>query len=199
LFAILRRRFSWSYRIHPAFLVEVEPAKYIQRLVAFSLLSETEIPEAFYLVNGLYLTGVRTLRIMADPAVYSRFVLGDWPGTFQLSYLSLYHFLSISRIGFDYFGDASDLFTSFRNFILWCTWLFGDHWQDQFTKEIAMWQRSHPWTSFSPFVLHVAFERALSSWFAICRSHGSAYHYRTHESGLEKLREELVSSWIRLD
>ena len=63
--------------------VEVEPATYVRSLIAMSLLFPDEIISEFHLISGLYNTLVRNLRIMSDPLVLSRFILGDCPGTYQ--------------------------------------------------------------------------------------------------------------------
>ena len=85
-----------------------------------SLLSPDECIPEFRLINGLYSTLVRNLRIMSDPDVLSRFILGDWPGTFQLQRLSLYHFLPTFHRGFDYMHETTDIFLALKNFVNFC-------------------------------------------------------------------------------
>ena len=172
------------------FLVEVDPVKYVDRLVAMSLLRPTEVSKGFKYVNGLYHVLIRRLRIMEDSSVLSRFVLGDWPGTFQLHKLSLYYFLPVDHDGFDYVNETVDLFSALKNFFSFCTWMFGSHWLGQFDSNLVEWQSVHPWSSFSPWVLHSCFERALAAWFKQCRTHGSEFCYESTATALKYLNDE---------
>ena len=172
------------------FLVEVDPVVYVDRLVAMSLLRPTEVSKGFKYVNGLYHVLIRRLRIMEDSGVLSRFVLGEWPGTFQLYKLSLYHFLTVDQDGFDYVNETVDLFIALKNFFSFCTWMFGSHWLGQFDSNLVEWQSVHPWSSFSPWVLHSCFERALAAWFKQCRAHGSDFCYESPATALKYLNDE---------
>jgi hypothetical protein len=127
---------------------------------------------------------------MEDSCVLSRFVLGEWPGTFQLYKLSLYHFLTVDQDGFDYVNETVDLFIALKNFFSFCTWMFGSHWLGQFDSNLVEWQSVHPWSSFSPWVLHSCFERALAAWFKQCRAHGSDFCYESPATALKYLNDE---------
>ena len=172
------------------YVVEVEPTTYVRSLIAMSLLSPDECITEFRLINGLYSTLVRNLRIMSDPDVLSRFILGDWPGTFQLQRLSLYHFLPTFHRGFDYMHETTDIFLALKNFVNFCVWLFGDHWLYNFEPDLMKWQTASPWIAYDPWIIHTCVERALAAWFKECTSHGHHFCYVNHETGRRRLANE---------
>jgi len=174
------------------YLVEVNPLEYVQRLIAISLLPSNEVDPVFHLAHGLYSNIVRHLRIMHDPAVLSRFIRGDWPGTFQLHKLSLYHFLPITHKGFDYDTETTDIFLSLKGLNDFCTWLEGDHWVPAFRDKILLWQTTAPWTSQEPWVLHTCFEQAIAYWVYLCNGHGCDFKYQSHLTALDLLDDQLT-------
>jgi hypothetical protein len=125
---------------------------------------------------------------MADEERHARFLRGEWPGSFRLDLLSLYHFMPITHVGFDYVETSHDTLSAFRNFITYCTWVFGDHWKNSFDEEITGWAIEDPWSQTRPWIIHMALEKAIAGWILECHQDASLFHYK-----------DVSTSWIILE
>ena len=168
--------------------ITINPAAFMQRLIAVSLRSASEVHALCVSKNGIYHSEVRHFRIMVDGARQARFIRGDWLGSFCLDYISLYDFMPISHLGFDYTVSSRDTFTAFKNFIVYCTWVFGDHWSNSFMDEITKWQTHPPWTESLPWVIHLSLDKAIASWVLGCHMDASVFCY-----------ESIATSWDILE
>jgi hypothetical protein len=139
-------------------------------------------------MNGLYHTEVRFLRIMTDEVRMARFIRGEWPMSYRLDLLSLFHFMPTTHSGFDYLETSRDTFVAFRNFITFLTWIFGRTWSGSFEEDIRKWQTSSPWVDTPVWVLHICLEKAISSWILHCHSDASIFRYAG-----------IITSWDALD
>ena len=168
--------------------IAIDPPKFIERLISVSVMHSNEVLPSVKSKNGLYHTEVRYLRIMTDEVRLSRFIRGDWPMSYRLDLLSLYHFMPSAHIGFDYLVTSHDTFLAFRNFITFLTWVFGDEWSGSFEGDIRKWQTVSPWVETPVWVLHISLEKAISSWILFCHSDASIFRYAG-----------LVTSWGALE
>jgi hypothetical protein len=157
--------------------IAVDPQKFVGRLIAVSLLHQHEVIEPVRAKNGLYHTEVRFLRIMTDEVRLGRFIRGEWPMSYRLDLLSLFHFMPTTHSGFDYLETSRDTFVAFRNFITFLTWIFGNKWSGSFEEDIRKWQTISPWVDTSVWVLHICLEKAISSWILHCHSDASIFRY----------------------
>jgi len=168
--------------------IAIDPPKFVERLISVSLLHYSEVIPAVKSKNGLYHTVVRNFRIMADQVRLTRFIRGEWPMSYRLDLLSLYHFMPISHRGFDYLLTSHDTFVAFRNFITFLTWIFGDEWAGSFESEIRKWLTQSPWVETPVWILHLGIEKAISSWVLFCHSDATIFRYAG-----------LVTSWGALE
>jgi hypothetical protein len=143
-------------------------------------------------MGGLYTSEISSFRIMADEDKLTRFIRGEWPGSFRLDRLSLYDFMSTSHQWFDYVNSSRDTLQAFRNFIKFLTWVFGDHWANSFSDEIANWESKDPWYQCEPWVLHLSLDKAISSWITDCHSDASWFCYKSVETSCVLLDNALV-------
>ena len=168
--------------------IAIDPRKFMERLIAVSLLHEHEVIDPVRAMNGIYHTEVRFLRIMTDEVRLGRFIRGEWPMSYRLDLLSLFHFMPTTHSGFDYLETSRDTFVAFRNFITFLTWIFGHRWSASFEDDIRKWQTSAPWVNTPVWVLHICLEKAISSWILHCHSDASIFRYAG-----------IITSWDALD
>ena len=187
------RPYEFQYLMVEHNTITIKPSSFMERLIAVSLRSASEVPSFCAAKNGLYYSEVRHLRIMTDEVRQSRFLRGDWLGSFRLDHLSLFDFMPISHLGFDYNNSSHDTFTAFRFFIIFCTWVFGDEWSNSFMDDIAKWQTIAPWTEALPWVIHLSLEKAISSWVSACHQDASVFRYESLETSWGLLKYYLHS------
>ena len=173
--------------------IAIDPHKFIERLISVSLLHSNEVISEVRSKNGLYHTEVRYLRIMADEERLCRFIRGEWPMSFRLDRLSLYHFMPTTHYGFDYLGTTHDTFIAFRNFITFLTWVFGNEWSGSFESDIRKWQTQSPWIETPVWVIHLSLEKAISSWILFCHTDASTFRYAGLVTSWGALEDYLIS------
>ena len=173
--------------------ITIDPAIFFERLIAVSLKNSSEVCSECESKNGLYHSEVRHLRILTDPVRQARFIRGEWLGSFRLDHLSLYDFMPTTHHGFDYNESSHDTFAAFKYFIMFCAWVFGDHWTNKFMDDVTRWQTKAPWTETIPWVLHLCLEKAISSWVVDCLQDASMFHYESVKTSLGILTDYLNS------
>jgi hypothetical protein len=177
--------------------IAIDPHKFIERLISVSLLHSNEVIPEVKSKNGLYHTEVRYLRIMSDDVKLCQFIRGEWPMSFRLDLLSLYHFMPNTHYGFDYLVTTHDTFIAFRNFITFLTWWFGDEWSGSFESDIRTWQTQSPWVETPVWVIHLSLEKAISSWILFCHSDASTFRYAGLVTSWGGLEDYLISFMLR--
>ena len=90
--------------------------------------------------------------------------------------------MPVSHLWFDYLSSSRDTLTAFRNFIRFLTWLFGDHWLNSFSDDIAKWESLDPWCQCEPWILHLSLDKAISSWITDCNVDASVFRYTSVET-----------------
>ena len=167
--------------------ISIDPDTFVSRLIGISLCQSDEVPLHCSRMFGLYFSTIRFLRIVENPLALSRFYTGKWLGTYQFHSLSLFHFLPSSHVGYDYVNKTSDIFVSFRNFLLFLSWSFGGSWDNLFASEQLKWQSQFPWSQCRPWVLHLCLDKAIASWFLFLNTSAAVYQYRGVDTAMSKL------------
>ena len=162
--------------------IAVDPLKMVERLISVSLKHRSDVPDSCKSKGGLYTSEISSLRIMTDEVKLTRFIRGEWLGSFRLDRLSLYDFMPVSHLWFDYLSSSRDTLTAFRNFIRFLTWLFGDNWLNSFSDDIAKWESLDPWCQCEPWILHLSLDKAISSWITDCNVDASVFRYTSVET-----------------
>ena len=99
--------------------------------------------------------------------------------------------MPITHVGFDYVESSHDTLSAFRNFIIYLTWVFGDHWKNSFDEDITGWAIEDPWSQTRPWIIHMALEKAIAGWILECHQDASLFHYKDVSTSWNILMDNL--------